>query len=136
MWKLEARYRDSNSDKFWALQGGFEYTFYGINESAADLGVLLEYGWDERDEAANSAFQNDLFLGARLALNDAQSTALLVGHDLDFSSQSFIVEASRRIGDQWTISLDGRFFTADNPQDLSFNVDRDDHLQLTIERFF
>lgn len=138
LWKLETLYRDSSDEEFWALQGGFEYTFYGLNESAADLGVLLEYGWDERGESADSAFQNDVFVGARLALNDTQSSELLagIGHDLDFDSQSFIVEASRRIGDQWTISLDGRFFSADNPRDLSVNIDKDDHLQLTLERFF
>ncbi len=138
LWKFEAIHRDSSSDEYLAAQAGFEYTFYGIQESAADLGVLFEYGWDERGEDADAAIQNDLFVGARLALNDAESTEVLAGvsHDLDYDSQSFIVEASRRFGDNWNISIDGRFFTADDPADLSYNIKQDDHLQLTVERYF
>ncbi len=138
LWKFETIHRDSSSDKYWAAQAGFEYTFYGIQESAADLGVLLEYGWDERGEDADAAIQNDLFMGARLALNDAESTEVLAGisHDLDYDSQSLIVEASRRFGENWNISVDGRFFTADDTADLSYNIKQDDHLQLTVERYF
>lgn len=138
LWKFETIHRDSSSDKYWAAQAGFEYTFYGIQESAADLGVLLEYGWDERGEDADAAIQNDLFMGARLALNDAESTEVLAGisHDLDYDSQSLIVEASRRFGENWNISVDGRFFTADDIADLSYNIKQDDHLQLTVERYF
>lgn len=138
LWKFETIHRDSSSDKYWAAQAGFEYTFYGIQESSADLGVLLEYGWDERGENANAAIQNDLFMGARLALNDAESTEVLAGisHDLDYDSQSLIVEASRRFGENWNVSVDGRFFTADDTADLSYNIKQDDHLQLTVERYF
>lgn len=138
LWKFETIHRDSSSDEYWAAQAGFEYTFYGIQESAADLGVLLEYGWDERGEDADAAIQNDLFMGARLALNDAESTEVLAGisHDLDYDSQSLIVEASRRFGENWNVSVDGRFFTADDTADLSYNIKQDDHLQLTVERYF
>lgn len=138
LWKFEAIHRDTSSDKYFAAQGGVEYTFYGIRDSAADLGVLLEYGWDERGEGADAAVQNDLFIGARLALNDAESTEVLAGisHDLDYDSQSFIVEASRRYGDNWNLSIDGRFFSSDDTADLSYNIKQDDHLQLTLERYF
>ncbi|WP_286237483.1 hypothetical protein [Neptuniibacter halophilus] len=138
LWKLETIHRDSSRESFWAAQGGFEYTFYGLNESAADLGVLLEYGWDQRGTDADAAIQNDLFMGARLTLNDAASSELLAGisHDLDYHSHSLIVEASRRYGDNWKLSLDGRFFSADDSRDLSYQIRQDDHLQLTLERYF
>ena len=138
LWKIESIHRDTTSDSYWALQGGFEYTLYGIQESAADLGVLIEYGWDERGTDADAAIQNDLFFGARLALNDAESTELLAGisHDIDYDSQSLIFEASRRVGDDWKLNLDGRFFSSDDPLDLSYNIKQDDHLQFTVERYF
>ncbi|EAR61848.1 hypothetical protein [Neptuniibacter caesariensis] len=138
LWKLETIHRDTSSENYWAAQAGFEYTFYGIQDSAADLGVLLEYGWDERGEEADAAVQNDLFMGARITLNDAESTEILGGisHDLDYDSQSLIVEASRRIGDSWKVSVDGRFFSADDQADLSYNFRQDDHLQFTVERYF
>lgn len=138
LWKFETIHRDTSSEDYWAAQAGVEYTFYGISESAADLGVLVEYGWDERGEEADAAVQNDLFLGARMTLNDAESTEILGGisHDLDYDSQSLIVEASRRIGDQWKVSVDGRFFTADDQADLSYSIRQDDHIQFTVERYF
>ncbi|MCV6587435.1 MAG: hypothetical protein OIF57_00200 [Marinobacterium sp.] len=137
LWKFEAIWRDSDSDEFLAAQGGFEYTFYGLKDSAADLGVLLEYGWDERDERGGIS-QNDLFMGGRLTLNDAESSELLAGisHDLDHDSTSLLVEASRRVGDNWKISLDGRFFSSDTPVDPGYAFRQDDHLQLTVERYF
>ncbi|WP_415881808.1 hypothetical protein [Neptuniibacter sp. QD34_54] len=138
LWKLETIHRDTKSENYWAAQGGFEYTFYGIQDSSADIGVLLEYGWDKRGKSADAAIQNDVFMGARLTLNDTQSTEVLagIGHDLDYHSNSMIVEASRRFGDNWKLSLDGRFFSADNPADLSYSLNKDDHLQLTVERYF
>jgi hypothetical protein len=138
LWKLETINRDTQSENYWAAQGGVEYTFYGIRNSSADVGVLLEYGWDERGENADAAIQNDLFIGARLTLNDVDSTEMLAGmsHDLDYDSESFIIEASRRYGNNWKLSLDGRFFSSDNPADLSYNIKQDDHLQITVERYF
>ena len=138
LWKVETIWRDTEKEDYFAAQAGFEYTFYGIQDSSADLGVLLEYGWDERGENASSNVQNDLFFGGRVTLNDASSTELLagIGHDLDFDSQSLIVEASRRYGDNWKVSIDGRFFSADDPRDLASALDNDDHLQFTVERYF
>ncbi len=138
LWKVETLWRDTTKEDYFAAQAGFEYTFYGIRESSADLGVLLEYGWDERGEDATSNVQNDLFFGGRITLNDEASTELLAGmsHDLDYDSLSVVVEASRRFGDNWKASLDGRFFSADDNRDLASAFDRDDHLQLSIERYF
>ena len=69
--------RDGQGDLFAATVAGFEYTFYQIMESNADLGLLAEIHYDGRDEvgAPATAFDNDFFLGARLALNDTQDTS-------------------------------------------------------------
>ena len=137
LWKLEVIWREGESDNYWAAQGGFEYTITGVAESSADLGLLMEYGWDERGKSGGTN-QNDLFLGARLALNDEASSEILagIGYDLDYKSKSFIVEASRRIGDDWKISLDARFFDSDEPQQPLYSLRRDDHLQVTMEYYF
>ncbi len=136
--KLEVIWRDGNSDAYWAAQGGFEYTFTGIRDSSADLGVLLEYGWDERGTAGSGINQSDLFLGARLALNDAASSELLAGisYDLDHHSKSLFVEASRRIGENWKMSLDARLFSSKEPTQAIYSLRQDDHAQLTLEYYF
>lgn len=138
LWKLETIQRHGENDDFWAAQGGFEYTLVGIRETATDLGLLLEYGWDERGTDATAPMQNDLFLGTRLALNDEAGSELLAGfgYDIDYDTKLLSVEASRRFGGDWKASLDARFFFTDNPSDPLYSLRDDGHLQVTLERYF
>ena len=137
LWKLEALYQDSDSDDYFASQGGFEYTLYGLAGSAADLGLLLEYGWDERGKDGGTA-QSDLYGGARLTLNDSSDTALLMGlsYDQDYHTRSLLLEASRRLNDRWTLALEGLLFQASDTRDPAAALDQDDRLQVTVERYF
>ncbi|BBB25831.1 hypothetical protein [Amphritea japonica] len=138
LWKLELLWRDTSAEQYTALQAGVEYTFYGIAESTVDLGVLAEYGWDERGKNADANFQNDLFIGSRVTLNDEASTEFLagVGYDVDYQSHSFFAEASSRFGDNWKVSLDARFFDAGDSQDPIVNIEQDDMVQLTADYYF
>ncbi len=137
LWKLEAINRDGLNQNFWAAGGGFEYTFVGINDSDADLGVLMEYHYDERG-ADQAAFQNDLFFGTRLAMNDVQSTELLagLGYDLKDQSRSFRIEASRRFGDSVKINLEAQYFSQIDNENLLFDLRQDSHLQLEVTWYF
>jgi len=135
LWKLEAIQRKDSYDNFAALSGGFEYTIVGIMESSRDLGFIMEYSWDERADPGLAQFQNDMMLGLRLAINDAQSTEILAGlvQDLDHSQlRSFQIEASRRLLDDWKLTMELRLFTDHRLNPIS----QDDHLQFTIERYF
>jgi len=136
--KLEIIHNENSLQDYWALQGGIEYSQYGIFDSNADLGWLIEYAWDERGTDSNSNFQNDLFFGNRLALNDIQSTEVLFGfsYDLDFNSTSVLIEASRRFGDSVKVSLDARFFESKELRDPLFLFRRDDHIQLTAAYYY
>ncbi|PCI61197.1 MAG: hypothetical protein COB35_07175 [Gammaproteobacteria bacterium] len=138
LWKVEGLYRDTNSQNYWASQVGFEYTRVGVFDSAIDIGYLVEYGWDSRGENIAVINQNDVFFGSRIAFNDVQSSEILwgAGVDLDHNAQSIIVEASRRLGDSYKLSLDVRFFNSKNVQDILTQLDQDDHIQLTLERYF
>jgi len=138
LWKLEVIHRSGQGETFNALTGGFEYTFVGVFESAADFGVIAEYLYDDRNDSAMVIFDNDLFIGGRLALNDAQSSELLFGviSDVKTSAQFYSVEASRRFGDSWILSLEGRFITnVANTEPLA-TVHHDDVIQLELARHF
>ena len=77
--KLETIVRSGNGDTFAAAVGGVEYTLFQAL-GAADIGVLVEYLYDGRDdEAPFTPFDDDVFVGSRLAWNDTRDTALLVG---------------------------------------------------------
>ncbi len=139
LWKLEAIVRDGYADRFAAAVGGFEYTFYQVRDSAADVGVLLEYQYDGRDDREPlSIADNDLFVGARLALNDTQDTAVLagVGYDVDTGETFLNVEADRRIGEDFVVELRARLFAGAGTNDPTFAVASDDYLQLQLSRYF
>jgi len=139
LWKLEAIARETQNDSFNAAVGGFEYTFYQVADSAADVGVLLELQYDGRDDAEPVTLaDNDLFAGIRLALNDTQDTAVLagVGYDLDTSETYLNIEADRRLGDDYVIELRARLFTNSEPTDTSHAIANDDYLQLQLSRYF
>ena len=142
LWKFESIYRHTETDNFWAAQAGFEYTFVGVMDTVADVGLLMEYGWDSRGEAGaatvGAAMQNDLFFGSRIAFNDVQSSEVLFGFgaDVEHNAFSFLIEASRRIGDDYKVNLDLRLYQSNNPYDFLYGIRDDDHLQLTVERYF
>lgn len=143
IWKLEAIHREPNSDesnfeKYSAGVGGFEYTLPAITESGAELGLLAEYHLDSRGETPGVAFQKDIFVGARLALNDEDSSELLAGAfvDLDNSSKSLRVEGSRRIGNGLKVNLEAQVFTDVDENDAFNSFSQDDYIQLELQKFF
>lgn len=142
LYKFESIYRNTNNGNFWATQAGFEYSFVGVFDSNADLGLLMEYSWDSRGEGSlqepGASFQNDLFFGSRIAFNDMQSSEVLMGFstDLDHSATSFILEANRRLGENFKAVIDIRVFNSSDPIEQTYAIKNDDHLQLSIEWYF
>jgi len=138
LWKLETIRRSGQGETYWAATAGFEYTFFGVFDSAADLGVLAEYLYDSRGDQSPTPFEDDILVGARLALNDTQSTDLLLGVILDASgdAKSYSLEASRRIGDQFKASVEARVFSGVREGDPLAGFAQDDYLQFTLGWFF
>ena len=138
IWRLELIHRRSESADTDAFVYGFEYTFYGVFDSVADIGSLVEFSYDNSPEELRSVFDRDLFVGARLALNDAQSTEVLAGFYVDTVdySRSFRVEASRRLGDSWKLEVELQTFTnIDEDNRLAAFAD-DDFLQVDLAWYF
>ncbi|MEM7379985.1 MAG: hypothetical protein AAF361_02165, partial [Bacteroidota bacterium] len=104
-----------------------------------DIGLLGEYLYDERDELALTALQNDIFFGSRIAFNDTQDTSILLGGiaDLDGSSKIFSLEASRRFGSTWTAEIEARIFSDIEDNELILSNFRDDSfLRISISKYF
>jgi hypothetical protein len=138
LWKLEAIYRTGQVEDFFASVGGFEYTFVNITATGMDLGVLVEGAYDDRGSRATTYFENDAMFGLRLAVNDAAGTELLAGfsQDLDSSSRSLSLEASRRFGDNWLLSIEARSFFDLPEDDLFYSLRDDSFIQLEIAYYF
>jgi hypothetical protein len=137
IWKLEMIHRDLDSETFMAATGGFEYTFYGILDSSIDMGTLLEYSWEDREQNAG-ALDDDVFGGLRFAFNDVQSTEILAGLfvDTNNASKTIRVEASRRLGDSWKLSGELQLFTSIDAHDPLADFARDDYVLIELARYF
>jgi hypothetical protein len=138
LWKLEALHQSGQGPSFVAWVAGFEATRFGIAGTDADLGLLAEHLFDSRGAHATQPFENDLFLGMRLALNDAAGSELLSGviHDLDGDGDLLAWEASRRVGNRWRLELEGRLWSGIPSLDLQAPLRRDDYLQFRLLRYF
>ncbi len=139
LWKLESIYRNAKAQDFFAFTAGLEYTLSNIDGNGLDIGLLGEYLYDDRDELALNALQNDIFFGSRIALNDTQDTAILIGGiaDMESSSKIFSIEASRRLGSSWKAELEARIFSnIDESEFILSNFSQDTFLRLTLSKFF
>ena len=150
--KLEGFSRSGFGDRYAAVNLGLERTLVGVLGSSADFGIVAEYMFDERGEDAfNTLFENDVALGGRLAFNDFANTQALVGVivDADRSEYVWSLEASRQLGDAWSVSLEGRVFQGgrdlqdgtllqilSDPEFKSAWLQQEDYLQLEFTRFF
>ncbi len=137
--KFEGIQVQTTKGDYLAYVGGFEYTYYGIFDTNYNLGLIMEYQSDERKDDPMILGQNDLMVGARFEFNDFDSSEILVGYtmDLDYSgSYSFYIEASRRINENFKVSLNAYLFNSELPTDPIFLFRHDDHIDLNIEYYF
>jgi hypothetical protein len=135
--KLEALWRNGQDGSYTALAGGGEYTFPGVLESRLDLGVITEYAYDNRGFDSTSAFQDDVMLGLRLALNDFSGSELLVGyiHDRDLDSRILRVEGRRRMGNRMKLTLEAGAFLDVDPSDVLYDLRDDDYVTVTLSYY-
>lgn len=140
LWKFEGMSRSGHGKRFYAGVGGFEYTKYQIFKTTADLGMLVEFQYDNRkDGVAPGTFNNnDLFIGARVALNDEFDSSALAGVIVDVKNGATLlsVEAERRLGASWKIELEARFSLNIPDRDILSGIRKDDIVTLRLSRYF
>ncbi len=141
-WKLEAANtivrsgakKDINSFKTVA---GFEYTLVGISDSSIDLGFVVEYHYSDQ-RISDTIFDNDLATALRFVLNDAQSTEILAGFTTDADTQTIgsFIEASRRLGESWTLEAQLRTFHGAKQGRPLFSFRFDNFVQIDLNYHF
>ncbi|MEM1320498.1 MAG: hypothetical protein AAGG75_09585 [Bacteroidota bacterium] len=136
--KLETMYRAGGFDNIFATATGFEYTFSNIKNSGIDVGLLGEYLYDSRRELAFTSLDNDVFAGARIVFNNAQSTEFLLGFfsDLSKSSKLLRLEGNQRIGENYKMEVTSQFFLHIDEREFLYAFREDSFLQLTLIRYF
>lgn len=144
LWKAEAigrfgqKNRNFQEEDFAAATGGLEHTLFGVADSNADLGLILEYAIDSRLDDASTVFQNDIILGVRLALNDEQDTDFLLTSAIDIESAetAFRMEANRRLGEDFSLGLEGQAFVNTDRDGLADTLRDDSFLRVKLTYHF
>jgi hypothetical protein len=139
LWKFEGITRTTEAaGRMWAMTAGFEYSLYQILGTDADLGLITEILLDDRGDDATTPFEDDVFVGGRLAMNDVAGSELLFGGIVDRSSGSTFLnlEASRRLTNNWTVDVQMRAFVGVAEGELFYDPRDDDHLLIALRRFF
>ncbi len=139
LWKLESLYRTGQGNEdYFAWAGGFEYTSVGVLESNMDLGFVGEWLYDDREDDADTAFENDIAGGLRLTVNDAASSEALLGwvQDVDTSARLLFLEAGRRFGNNWLLNLEVRLSLDQPDSDFLFDQRKDDLFQTELFYYF
>jgi len=135
--KLEAVYRSGgDAGSFSAAVAGFEYAVPGLDIGGAEISLLAEYLYDDREP--ESTYDNDYFLAVRAALNDVAGSELLAGYFKDAvkSSASMVVEASRRMGDSFRAELEAYLFIDPDKKDILYYLRNDDFARFTLTYYF
>ncbi|MBL4784211.1 MAG: hypothetical protein JKY49_02160 [Cohaesibacteraceae bacterium] len=137
--KFEGIIRKGHGDTFGAVVTGAEYTLYQLAGTGMDLGLIAEYLYDGRDDSAPiTPYDNDVFVGLRLAMNDTQDTSALVGAsiDLDDGAMGVRAEFERRIMDGLTFEADIQYFVNADKDSDSYGFRRDSYASITLKKHF
>lgn len=137
--KLEAiRHSSRAQPTYRSAVAGLEYTLVGVFGSAADVGLLAEYLYDERGERASMPFPKDLFLAVRYVANDVAQTTYLLGTYINQSTHaaSYRFEMATRLKDGLTLSLEGQAFSRETRRDLFYSYRDDSYLTLKLKHSF
>lgn len=129
-----ARDRRGVEEDYVAATLGGEYTVYSMLGSAADLGLIWEWNYDGRGRNATNIFQNDLFVGARFAFNDIQSTEILgsMMNDFDTTTRVLTFELNRRISGRFSLHLEAIALLDVDAGDLSYASRRDSFVEMHL----
>lgn len=145
LFKLEAIHRiyaqnlRYKEEDYAAFVIGGEYTFYSILDSVVDFSVLGEWSYDERDNNATNAFQDDVLLATRTAFNDVQNTEIYTSilKDRVYSTNVLIIKFGRRISDRWSVNLElFSLFNVDKKDTQLNEIRRDSFLELRLNYNF
>jgi hypothetical protein len=135
LYKLEAVSAKFISERHLSMAGGIEYTFYGLNNSSQDLGIIMEYLFDDRN---NHPFNNEGSLGLRWTKNDINSSTLLAGSviDLNGSSNQFFVEYEQRLKNDFKFFIETVINGNIDNKDYNFAFKEDTNLTIKIAKYF
>ena len=135
LYKLETVSAKEGSERHLGAAGGIEYTYYGIRNTQSDLGVIVEYAFDDRND---NPFNNEGIIGLRWSMNDVKSSSLLAGYlfDMRGNSNRFQTEFEQRITDDLKLFLDLSLNGSIDETDFTHQFKEDSQITIKIAKYF
>ena len=142
--KLEAITRDGHrggdARRFSAAVIGVEHTLSQLAGTTWDLGLILEFDWDDRPQSAPpTIYDKDFFVGARFAFNDDGDSSALLGALVDAEKGSVYgtLEASTRLYESLRLEIEGAFvLRADDRDSVLRQYRNDSFLSVRLTQHF
>jgi hypothetical protein len=144
LYKLEWLAKDGQKDinfrrgGYFATVLGFEHTLYSSIGDNGDLGFLMEYNFDSRHTRSTDTMQDDIFVAARLTLNDTKNTEMLFASiaDLDGDGQIYQLDFGRRINDSLTFGVQGAIYQNGRLGSNLYILRQDSWLEINFKQYF
>ena len=135
LYKLEALLADNGGEKHFSIAGGTEYTIYGVRETSSDLGIVIEYTFDDRNDFA---FNNEGVIALRWTQNDINSKSILAGllSDLGGNSNRFFAEFEQRLNDDVKLFIDTSISGNIDQNDFTYAFKEDSQITVKIAKYF
>ena len=125
--------------EYFATVLGGEYAFYAVAGSGVDVTLLGEWSYDSRGPTATpsrspNTLENDIFLAARLAFNDVQSTELTTSvlADAGRATRALALEFGRRISNAWSLRAEAVALLRVDELDLHYEMRRDSFIDMSV----
>ena len=103
-----------------------------------DLNLFLEYSNDDRGSSSTDIFQNDLFLGSRISLNDVDGTEITqtLSLDMDGNGNTGSIEISSRLRETLRITADYSFYWSLKNADTLYSFRKDNYIGIRLTNYF
>ncbi len=123
---------------YYSYIAGIEYVSTRILKKIWDLNLFLEYSNDDRANNSTDIFQNDLFIGSRVNLNDVSGTEIIqaLTLDLDGKGHTGNIEVSTRLKDTIRLTVNYNFYWSLENKDILYSFRRDNYLGIKLTNYF
>ena len=117
---------------------GLERTYTRIVGEMGDLTLFGEYISDNRRINSPETLENDIFIAARVSLNDTHNSEFFLAstRDLGGEGNTLTMDYSRRLMESVKINIAGNIYWSSVPGNPTYSLRRDNFFELNLTKFF
>ena len=125
-------------ENYYSYITGVEYVNTRIFNKIWDLNLFAEYINDDRGSSSTDIFQNDIFIGSRISLNNIDGTEINQAFtlDLDGNGNTGNFEVSSRFNESIRVIVEYNYYWSLKSADTLYSFRRDNYLGIKVTNYF